>query len=237
LVEEFSQPLEYQNISCFVTPKSGVPKLYSTPFFCDAAGVVYITKFYHYLGNHYIMETITKLPATAELPLPPLHCCCCRRTAAMLPKALPPSASLSIVCVVVHRLLCCLPSALLSGICIVIHCLHQCLGGGVVLCIVVFRVHRRPSSALTAVVCIIVHCLCHCLSSVLSSVVCVVIRRVRCHPSCASSSLVCIVIRHLRCHPLSVSLLEWRSCCPLSTSLSAACRLRHRPLPGLLSVI
>jgi hypothetical protein len=85
--------LEYQNISCFGTPKSGVPKLYSTPFFRNAAGVVYITKFYHYLANHYITETITKLPATAELPLPPLRCRCCCRAAAALPEALPPSAS------------------------------------------------------------------------------------------------------------------------------------------------
>jgi hypothetical protein len=38
----------------FGTPKSGVPKLYSTPFFRDAAGVVYITKFYHYLAKHHL---------------------------------------------------------------------------------------------------------------------------------------------------------------------------------------
>jgi hypothetical protein len=40
-LKSFGWPLEYQNISCFGTPKSGVPKLYSTPFFRDAAGVVY----------------------------------------------------------------------------------------------------------------------------------------------------------------------------------------------------
>jgi hypothetical protein len=34
-----------------LTPKSGVPKLNSTPFFRNAAGVVYITKFYHYLAK------------------------------------------------------------------------------------------------------------------------------------------------------------------------------------------
>jgi hypothetical protein len=83
LIEEFWLALEYQTISCFGTPKSGVPKLYSTPFFCDAAGVVYITKFYHYLANHYIMETVTKLPATAELLLLPLRCRCRHYAAAM----------------------------------------------------------------------------------------------------------------------------------------------------------
>jgi hypothetical protein len=113
--------MEYQSISYFGTPKSGVPKLYSTPFFRDAAGVVYITKFYHYLANHYITETVTKLPTTAELPLLPLHCRCRRRAAATLPKALPLSASLSVVCIVVHRLLCCPSSPLLSVVCIVVH--------------------------------------------------------------------------------------------------------------------
>jgi hypothetical protein len=56
LVEEFWPAIgvPYQNISCFSTPKSGVPKLYSTPFFCNAAGVVCITKFYHYLAKHHL---------------------------------------------------------------------------------------------------------------------------------------------------------------------------------------
>jgi hypothetical protein len=91
-LKSFGRPLEYQNISCFGTPKSGVPKLYSTPFFRDAAGVVYITKFYHYLANHYITETVTKLLATTELLLPPLRCCCRHCAAAALPEALPLSS-------------------------------------------------------------------------------------------------------------------------------------------------
>jgi hypothetical protein len=111
-------------MKCFGTQKSGVPKLYSTPFFCDATGVVYSTKFYPYLANHYITETVTKLPATAELPLLPLCCCCHRCTATALPKVLPLSASLSVVCVIVHHLLCCPLSALLSVDCVVIHHLH-----------------------------------------------------------------------------------------------------------------
>jgi hypothetical protein len=40
-LKNFGRPLEYQNISCFGTPKTGVPKLYSIPFFRNAAGVVY----------------------------------------------------------------------------------------------------------------------------------------------------------------------------------------------------
>jgi hypothetical protein len=81
--------LEYQNISCFGTPKSHAPKLYYSPFFCDAAGVVCITNFYHSLANHYTTETVTKLPATADLTLPLLCFCCLCHTAAVLPKALP----------------------------------------------------------------------------------------------------------------------------------------------------
>jgi hypothetical protein len=119
-LKSFGRPLEYP-FHVLVLQKSEVPKLYSTPLFRDAAGVVYIKKFYHYLANHYITETITKLPATAELPMPPLHCCCRRRAAAALPEALPPSASLSVICVVVRRL-CRFPSsALLSVVCVLIH--------------------------------------------------------------------------------------------------------------------
>jgi hypothetical protein len=82
-LKSFGRPLEYQNISCFGTPKSHIPKLYSSPFFCDAAGVVYITNFYHYLANHYTEETVTKLPATADLTLPLLCFCCLCHTAAV----------------------------------------------------------------------------------------------------------------------------------------------------------
>jgi hypothetical protein len=126
LVEEFWSALGVPKHFMFWynTPKSGVPKLYSTPFFCNAVGAVYITKFYHYLANHYITETITKLPATAELPLPPLRCRCCRRAATVLPKALLLSVLSSVVCVIVRCLLCCPSSALLSVVCVIVHCLH-----------------------------------------------------------------------------------------------------------------
>jgi hypothetical protein len=89
LVMNFGRPQEYQNSLCFGKSKSHLPKLCSAPFLHNAAGVVYITNLDHYLASHYITETVTKLPATAELLLPPLRCCCCHRTATTLPKALP----------------------------------------------------------------------------------------------------------------------------------------------------
>ncbi len=58
---------QYQNILCFGKYKSQLPKLCSAPFFCNAAGVVYVTNLDHYLANHYIMETGT-LPSVS----PPL---------------------------------------------------------------------------------------------------------------------------------------------------------------------
>jgi hypothetical protein len=43
---------------------------------------------------HQAATVVAKLPATAELPLPPLRCRCCRRAAAALPKALLPPLKL-----------------------------------------------------------------------------------------------------------------------------------------------
>jgi hypothetical protein len=88
-----------------------------------------------------------------------------------------PSASLSIICIVVHQLhrvglLCHLIVCIVMGRC----CLHCCPSPGWRRC----RVRHRPSC-------------------VLLFVLCIVVRHVRCCPWCA------FVISHLHHHPLSTS--------------------------------
>jgi hypothetical protein len=132
LVEEFWLALGVPTHFMFwYSKKSRTKTLFISLFFCDAAGVVYITNFYHYLANHYTMETVTNLPATTDLPLPLLcFCCLCHAAASAAAAAkvmLRPSCCLPPCCDCRcrRRLCCAVTTAAPAMMPLSCHCYHQ----------------------------------------------------------------------------------------------------------------